>query len=59
MTQEELPSMKDCFDAAIVRMEKLRPEYDQHSYQLGFHAAYHWVLSEIFKRSETEETEIS
>ncbi len=46
---KSLPTEQDCMLAGQERKSKLPTEYDKDSYELGFHQAYNWMLSQIFK----------
>ena len=46
---KSLPTEQDCMLAGQEQKNKLHTEYDKDSYELGFHQAYNWMLSQIFK----------
>lgn len=46
---KSLPTEQDCMLAGQERKSKLPTEYDKISYELGFHQAYYWMLSQIYK----------
>lgn len=48
-TLKPLPTEQDCMLAGHERKNKLPIEYDKVSYELGFHQAYNWMLSQIYK----------
>ena len=46
---KSLPTEQDCIITGHERKSKLPIEYDKNSYELGFHQAYNWMLSQIYK----------